>query len=133
MVEQAVKRPKVRGTVILTAFLGFLLLLSAYVRLSAPAALLDAPQLGYLRPAGYISIALGILLVIDAVLIASYKRIGLFIGLLAYVLLLAYYGLLFLRAKSLDMFTLLTVILMIAAAYYLYKYLTHEPEKQFFT
>src|SRR5664279_1525788 len=134
MVEpQAAKRPQVRGTVVLTTLIAFYFLLSGYILLSVPPALLSDPELASTRIQAYIRLGVGVLLMIDAVLSATYPRIGLYIGLAGFVLLIILYALLMLTSRTYDLLGVLVIVFMAAAAYYLYKYLTHSPERQFFT
>ncbi|MEO8391805.1 MAG: hypothetical protein ABI700_02330 [Chloroflexota bacterium] len=130
---QKFDRPKVRGTVILSAFVGVLNLLAGLLALSTLNALgnVSVPiEVGFLT---YFPLGLGVLLLIAALLIATYKRLGLRIGLVAYLLYFAEGVYSFLQGARPDLLGLLTIVLAVAAANYLYKYLTGEPEKQFFT
>ena len=84
-------------------------------------------------------ILMGILGLVAAVLIALYKRFGLFPGLgifgLSFVLTAS--GVLSLLGNSTVgvgiLFILFPMLIEMAALYYLYIYLTREPEKTFFT
>ena len=127
MVEQpAIQRPKVRGTVILTVFLAALQFLSAWLN-SAINNSLQTP------PLVYVNIGVGILLLIAAILIARYKRLGLIIGLVVYAWLILGFASLILGGGVFAIDGILTLIFVVAAVYYMFIYLTRTPEKDFFT
>jgi hypothetical protein len=99
---------------------------------------IDVP--GWYKPVLYLLIILGILDIVGAVLIARYKRLGLFIGvgvvaadlILTVVLLIT--GEISVRGIGrLDVPDVLVSLVSLAALYNVYRYLTHEPEKAAFT
>jgi hypothetical protein len=134
MTEQSTaNRPKVRGTIILTTFIAVLLLLSAAAVLTPISSNNGIPVPEEFKTAGYINLGLGILLFIDAFLLSRYKRLGLLLGLPIYILLIGLNVLNIINGFRPDIIGIFTLVLMVAVVYYLYKYLTSEPEKAFFT
>jgi hypothetical protein len=94
---------------------------------------LGAALPGWFAPLAYLSLVLGVLQLVAGVLIFMYKRLGLLIG-----------GAVFIIHILLNIFLVVTnyatissiavnTIISLAALYYIYKYMTSEPEKTFFT
>jgi hypothetical protein len=87
---------------------------------------------GWVPLLAYVLVAFGLVQLVVAVLIMGYKRLGLQIGLVAYsisvLLILAQ-----LAGNPASSGVFLPLLVQGAVVYYINKYLTHEPEKSYFT
>ncbi len=131
----SVKKPRVIGIVILT-FLGAILNVLGGVGLlalisSAQAAGADIP--GWITPLAYLTIVLGVIDFIGAVLLLMYKRIGLLLLTATTVITLLINVISVATGNSTIGSVALGSLIQLAILYYLYIYLTREPEKSFFT
>jgi hypothetical protein len=122
-------KPRIRGIVILLllkAILGIFLAGAAIQKIQKYA---DNPSYiiePWALPVSYIALGLAGLSFVAAMLIMRYKKSGLWLGgaLIILDLLLIIGG-----VASID----LSVLIHIFAFYYIYKYLTQQPERTFFT
>ncbi len=80
-----------------------------------------------------LNIAIGVILLIDAYLIARYRRIGVILGLLVYAYLLLSYVIVIASGGAFDIISLVAVVAIVIVLYCLYRYLAGANEKQFFT
>jgi hypothetical protein len=85
----------------------------------------------WVAPLAYVGLILGALELISAVLIFFYKRIGLYIGGTIFLIGLIVTATQFLGA-SLDWGAIISVVIDLTVLYYVYIYLTRDPERSFF-
>jgi hypothetical protein len=128
------QRPRVIGIVLL-ALLGALVNIAGGVILLAAINQLRAESTevqSWAAPTAYFLIVLGILDAVAAILIMRYKRMGLLLGALVFgvALLSNIYQVVTGAAIS---SVIVGVIIQLAVLYYIYLYLTREPDKTFFT
>jgi hypothetical protein len=127
-------RPTVRGTVVLLTFVGIFNVIMAYFNIVQINQFINDPRYtipSWFLPLNYAFIILGIMSIVAAVLIARYKRIGLILGAIIIVINLAasLIALIVISANP----GLCGTVLQIAALYYIYEYLTKEPQSTYFT
>jgi hypothetical protein len=132
MTAATVQKPRVIGIVILSVLGGILGILAGIGLMSLPsiAASSGTTVEGWVMPLGVFTLILGILDLVAAVLLMMYKRLGIIIGLVSY-------GLAMLSniwsAATGNGVNIIGILIGLAVLYYLYRYLTHEPEKSFFS
>ncbi len=85
----------------------------------------------WVAPLAFVGIALGVIELVAAILIFRYRRIGLFIGGTIFLIGLIVTATQLLGA-SLDWGAIINIVIDLAILYYIYIYLTREPEKSFF-
>jgi hypothetical protein len=133
---QGAKRPQVRGTVILS-FLGGAL--NIWGGLTLISAISLSEGLGtsvetWIKFIAYLSLVIGVLEIAVGILLILYKRIGLVLGIVAYAVNLLITVLLVITGnQSVGLSLIVNVVVNFAILYYLYIYLTREPEKSYFT
>jgi hypothetical protein len=127
-------RPRVRGTVVLLSFMGIANSILAYLNIDQINTVKNDPRYivpDWLLPVNYAVIVFGIMSVVAAVLIARYKRAGLYLGAVVIIIsLLAAAGMFSMGGGSSIG---CGIIFQVAALYYIHKYLTQLPEASFFT
>jgi hypothetical protein len=133
-----VKKPRVIGIVIL-AFLGAILNVLGGIGLlsliaSASAAGLSSTDIpGWITPLAYLSIVLGVVNFVSAILLLMYKRLGLLLVAATTVITLLINIVSVATGNSTIGSVALGSLIQLAILYYVYIYLTREPEKSFFT
>jgi hypothetical protein len=135
----ATKKPRVVGIVIFSILGGLLSLAGGALLLTGISAIQADPDYAELAitakgltPFAYLAIGIGVLELIVAVLLLMYKRIGLILAAVAFGLglLLNIYNQV---SGSGGLTTIGGILLDLAILYYVYIYLTREPDKNFFT
>jgi hypothetical protein len=130
---QAAARPKVRGTVILSGFIGVISLIQGWTWLSPVIDLRGVTiPTWYIVNVGFM-LGLGALMLAAAVMIARYRKRGLQLGLAIYVLYLGNTAYGIVSGVRPDLLGAFTIVLAVAALYYIFRYLTRDPEREFFT
>jgi hypothetical protein len=86
-----------------------------------------------LTPLAYLSLVIGVLQLAGGVLIFMYKRLGLLIAGAVYAINIILNVLSVIAGYTTLQSIVLNTIISAAVLYYVYKYLTSEPEKTFFT
>ena len=142
----APKKPRVIGIVILCIIVGLLSLVGGIFLLISISALQADPTLGgsvqadpssvaaliALKPFSYLALVLGVLDLFTAILLLMYKKVGLYLAAISFGLTLlssVYYQISGIGGVT----TILNIVLDLAVLYYVYIYLTREPQKTFFT
>jgi hypothetical protein len=130
-----VKRPRVIAIVILSLIGGVLGLIGALslmpVISAAQANGLAVP--GWLPLLNYLNIILSILAIVSAVLIFRYKRLGLILGAVVYGISILLTIVLVVTGQSAITGVIISVVIDLVVLYYIYLYLTREPDKSFFS
>jgi hypothetical protein len=128
-------KPRVVGIGALCLVGGVLTILASLglVSLVNEANALGATLPGWITPLAYGSLVLGALQLVAGVLIFMYKRIGLMIGGAVYGINVLLNIILVVTGNTTLQSIALNTIISLAALYYIYKYMTSEPEKTFFT
>jgi len=125
-------KPKVRGTVGILILRGALTLFQVFTTLGEVNSL-QAQGIefeGWFVPTLYLLLVLGVMSIVGAVLIALYKRLGLYLGGAAVGIDLLAFVLLFVTGQiALGAVGIGGVAIDLLILYYIYKYLTQEPEK----
>jgi hypothetical protein len=131
-------RPRVVGIVILCllggvlGILGGLGLLAIIGVAGSSTSSLEIP--GWYTLLAYLSLVLGVVELIAAILIALYKRIGLIVGGAIFLIGLINTVIQILAgAATFSIGTIIGILIDLAVLYYIYIYLTREPEKTFFS
>lgn len=130
--KEKIKRPRVIGIVVLLILKGLLGGVINFASYQEITPLLNNPDYiveGWVMPLIYFSIALAGLSIVAAVLILRYKKIGLQLG--GIVIGIDLVLTLLVIVNGMGSFGL-GMVINIAAFYYIYKYVTQEPEKAFF-
>lgn len=127
--ESTEKKPRVIGLVVILVLRSLLTLFIAYTGIQE---INVAPELyeSWGLPLQYFVIAIGVLLLIAAILIARYKRLGLMIGAGAILVDVVLALIFFISGSGSNPVGLAVSALIL---YYIFKYLRNEPEKSFFT
>lgn len=86
-----------------------------------------------MTPLAYLSLVIGVLQLAGGVLIFMYKRLGLLIAGAVYAINIILNVLSVIAGYTTLQSIVLNTIISAAVLYYVYKYLTSEPEKTFFT
>jgi hypothetical protein len=142
----ATKKPRVVGIVILCILVGALSLLGAVFLLVSISALEADPTLGgsiqtdpatvatviALKPFAYLGLVLGVLDLIAAILLLMYKKAGLYLAAISFGLTLLQSAYSQITGNG-GITTIINIVLDLLVLYYVYIYLTREPEKTFFT
>ena len=81
---------------------------------------------------GVMNSAVGVLDLVVAFLILKYKRIGLFLAIITFIIGILW-NLFNAVIGSGDLFIIVSILIEGAMLYYVWRYLTREPEKSFFT
>jgi hypothetical protein len=131
----AIKRPKVRGIAglnLLTSIVGILYgVLALGIILEANGSGTELNRAAASNAiTGLIFFPLGIICFVSAILIFRYKRLGLYLGAVPYGVYILIDAISTLNGRSPNF---LSLVVSIAALYYIYKYLNEEPAKSFFT
>jgi hypothetical protein len=131
----SVGKPRVIGIGGLCLVGGVLTILASLglVGLVNQAQALGAAIPGWIAPLAYLSLALGALQIVAGVLIFMYKRIGLMIGGAVYVINVLINIVMVVTGNTTITSIALNTVISFAVLYYIYKYMTSEPEKNFFT
>lgn len=130
--QVGVKRPRVIGLVGIALLRGLFTLYQTAGSLDVVNNARNVP--GWVAPLLYLSIGLAVLSIIAAVLIALYRRWGLYLAVVAFGVDLALLVILFVAGQVVfNVGLALNVAVTLLVLYYVYKYLTQEPEKSFFT
>lgn len=130
----AVKKPRVIGIVILSLLGGVLGILGGIALLAIIAAAgIDVNVPASLAMIAYLVIFLGVVDLLAAVLLLMYKRIGLYLAGISYIIsvLLTVYNIA--TGNSSIASSILSLLIDAAVLYYVYIYLTREPDKTFFS
>jgi hypothetical protein len=129
-----VKKPRVIGIVILSLIGGVLSILGAIGILAIAGDPTYASVLpGWVAPLGYLTLVLGVLELLGAVLLLMYRKLGLYLTGGLYVLnLLILVVEIVTGNATLSITNILSILLGLAVLYYVYIYLTREPDKTFF-
>jgi hypothetical protein len=132
-----VKRPRVIGILIILIFFGAIL--NVLGGLGSLALISEAQAQGLVIPGwitlvAYLALALAILAFVSAVLLLMYKRLGLILGAVIYgTNLLLNVALVVTGQTALNISVIIGVLIPLIVLYYIYIYLTREPEKSFFS
>ncbi len=137
MSTSAANKPRVIGIVGLCIIGGILNIIGGLGLVAAVNAareiVSEAQEYSWVGPLAYAVIALGALQILAAILILMYKRIGLIIGGAIYLIGLLLIALQILTGSAaLSITTIISILIDLAVLYYIYVYLTREPEKSFF-
>ncbi len=81
----------------------------------------------------YFSIVLGVLQLQSALLVSRYKRIGLYLCAFVFIVTLLTNGYVFLTRRIASPTTVGWIFLPAYVLYYVYRYLTQEPQRSFFS
>ena len=132
---ESVKRPRVILIVILSALGAVFGLLGGIGLLTLVA---SAQQQGATIPSwitltAYLSIVLAILAGLSAILLLMYKRLGLYLGAVSYGVSLIVNILTVVTGQATISSVIIAVLIELVVLYYIYIYLTREPDKSFFT
>jgi hypothetical protein len=128
-------RPRVIFIVILSALGAIFGLISGIGLLGLIA---SAQQQGVAIPSwitltAYLSIVLAILAGLSAILMLMYKRLGLYLGAVSYGISLIINILMVVTGQSAIGSVLISVLIELVVLYYIYTWLTREPDKSFFS
>ncbi len=135
----SVKKPRVIGIVVLTLLGGILSILGGLGLL----ALISAANAGatgtgdtvptYITLLAYLVLILGVVDIVAAVLLLMYKKLGLYLAGASYVLsvLFTIYNIATQNATISS--SIIGLVIDAAVLYYVYIYLTREPDKSFFS
>jgi len=131
----ATKKPRVIGIVGLSILGGILNLLAGIGLLSLISSATQDPTVqipAWVTIVTYLILALGVIDLVVGVLLLMYKRLGLILAAISFGvgLLLGIYNIISAgNSVSQDV----SLVIQLAVLYYVYIYLTREPEKSFFT
>jgi hypothetical protein len=131
-----VKRPRVIGIVILSLIGAFFGLLGGVglLGLIAAAQAEGTTVPSWITLTAYVTIALAVIAFLAAILMLMYKRLGLYLGALCYGISLILTILQVVGGQStISASVIIGVLIDLVVLYYIYIYLTREPEKSFFT
>jgi len=124
-------KPRIWGIVGLAALKGILGIVSNIGVVDQLNSISSSRYPGWLPPVVYLLIGLGVIALAAAVLVALYRRLGLQLGAVVFgldVLL----GLL-LSTSGVFQINIIALALDAVVLYYIYQYLTKEPQRSFFT
>ena len=127
--EIAPQKPRVIGIVVILLLRSAFTFFIAYTNIQA---INQSPELyeSWALPFYYFLVAMGVALLIAAVLIAQYKRLGLILGAGTSIVDVVLTVLLFIAGYGASPLGLAVSALIL---YFLFKFLRNEPEKTFFT
>jgi hypothetical protein len=130
MTTAVTRKPRVLGIVGISILRGIVALITTLPVLQDIGA---NPQdyLSWAQPFYLVVLAIGLVLLVSAVLIALYKRVGLIIGGIVMVLDVVLGVLLLVTGQGAPNW--IGLIITLAILYYIYKYLTTEPDRSYFT